>query len=84
MRGGLKMPLAQGKPRTMAGYVSGRVLDSAVSGWVAGDLFGASLPYIDVQAISADRLANTQIWKLTGLIEEADISHGIGGTYDNP
>lgn len=78
MRGGLKMPLDGGKPRTMAGYVSGRVLESAVSDWAAGDLFGASLPYADVQAISADRLAKTQIWKLTGLIDEVDISHGIG------
>ena len=78
MRGGLKMPLKDGKPRRMAGYVSGRVLKSAVDDWVAGDLFGASLPYVDVQALSAEQLKNTQIWKLTGLIEEADISHGIG------
>ena len=78
MRGGLKEPLRDGKPRTMAGYVSGRVLESAVSDWAAGDLFGASLPYADVQAISAEQLKRIQIWKLTGLIEEADISHGIG------
>ena len=36
------------------------------------------LPYVDVQAISADRLAKTQIWKLTRLIDEVDSSHGIG------
>lgn len=78
MRGGLKMPLEGDKPRTMSGYVSGRVLESAVDGWAAGDLFGASLPYVDVQAISADQLKRLQIWKLTGLIGEADISHGIG------
>jgi NADPH-dependent curcumin reductase CurA len=62
----------------MAGYVSGRVLESAVSGWAAGDLFGASLPYVDVQAISAEQLKRIQMWKLTDLIEEVDISHGIG------
>ena len=44
MRGGLKEPLRDDKPRTMAGYVSGRVLESAVSGWAAGDLFGAVSP----------------------------------------
>ena len=75
MRGGLKLGST---PRTMAGYVSGRVLESAVPGWTAGDLFGASLPYVDIQAISADRLRKTQIWKLSGLVADSEISHGIG------
>ena len=52
--------------------------DATVMLLSAGDLFGASLPYADVQAISAEMLKRIQIWKLTGLIEEADISHGIG------
>lgn len=62
MRGGLKMPLENGEARVMSGYVSGRVLDSAVDDWAPGDLFGASLPYMDVQAISAEQLKRLQIW----------------------
>lgn len=65
-----------GKP--LSGYVAGRVLESKVSGWAAGDLFGASLPYQTVQSISASALAATQIWKLSGLLDPKNISHGIG------
>ena len=75
MRGGLKLGRT---PRTMAGYVSGRVLASAVDGWSAGDLFGASLPFVDIQAISAKQLESLQIWKLSDHLSEADIGQGIG------
>jgi NADPH-dependent curcumin reductase CurA len=75
MRGGLKRGPS---PRVMAGYVSGRVLKSAVPGWQPGDLFGASLPFLSVQAISAAQLQKMQIWKLTEYVAPEDISHGIG------
>ena len=63
-----------GKP--LLGYVAGRVIESKVDGWVAGDLLGAMLPYVTVQAISKAKLATTQIWKLSGLVEPSLISHG--------
>mmetsp|Transcript_11768 Transcript_11768/g.36773 ORF Transcript_11768/g.36773 Transcript_11768/m.36773 type:complete len:354 (-) Transcript_11768:83-1144(-) len=65
-----------GKP--MAGFVSGKVLESKVPEWKAGDLFGASLPFTTVQAVSAAHLKAQPFRKLTGLVTEEDISLGIG------
>lgn len=64
--------------RPVPGFVSGRVLASAVPEWKAGDLFGASLPFTTVQAVSKETLARNPFRKLTGLCSEADISLGVG------
>mmetsp|Transcript_37970 Transcript_37970/g.118468 ORF Transcript_37970/g.118468 Transcript_37970/m.118468 type:complete len:346 (+) Transcript_37970:72-1109(+) len=63
---------------SMGGYVSGRVSESNLPDWKAGDLFGAMLPFTTVQAVSAAELKASQFRKLTGLISEADISLGVG------
>mmetsp|Transcript_74301 Transcript_74301/g.119912 ORF Transcript_74301/g.119912 Transcript_74301/m.119912 type:complete len:362 (-) Transcript_74301:335-1420(-) len=61
----------------MAGFVSGKILESRVPDWKVGDLFGAVLPYTDVQAVAAEELKGFR--RLTGLLKsEAEISLGIG------
>ena len=70
------------------GFVAGQPISAFVSGvvvasngndaWVAGDLFGALLPIVTVQCVSAAALASTAFWKLNGHCTEATLSHGIG------
>jgi hypothetical protein len=76
LRGGCKSGAV---PRPMSGFVSGKVLASKKEGWVAGDFFGASLPFTTVQVLTAEAAAKTLLWKLTGLVDKAtNISRGIG------
>jgi NADPH-dependent curcumin reductase CurA len=76
-RNGLKT--GQRKPGTpMDGFIAGKVVESNHSAWKAGDLFGASRPFTTVQAISAEELKSTLIWKLTDHITEDQIGLGIG------
>lgn len=42
------------------------------------DLIGGSLPFSCVQIVSEKQLASTITWKLTGLIDESQISYGVG------
>ena len=65
-------------PRAMSGFVAGKILASKSSKWAAGELFGASLDFTDVQLIPAAKLEKALIWKLDALLKEANISHGIG------
>lgn len=65
-------------PRTMSGFVSGKVLHSKTDKWSAGDLFGASLPYTTFQVLTAETLGKTLMWNLTPHITEEQISWGIG------
>jgi NADPH-dependent curcumin reductase CurA len=52
LRSGCKSEAKGGPiPRPMKGFVAGKVLASKLDGWVAGDLFGASLPFCDVQVL---------------------------------
>jgi NADPH-dependent curcumin reductase CurA len=62
----------------MSCYVAGKILASKHPSWVEGDLFGAFLPLVTIQVIQAANLAVIQSWKLTGLIEEDQISYGVG------
>ena len=52
----------------MLGLVAGKVLETNVPEWKVGDLFGAELPYIDIQAVPASRLRMFR--RLTGLVSE--------------
>jgi len=62
----------------MFGFVAGRVLASHNNEkWAEGDLFGSNLKFITIQKLSAADLAQTLIWKLTGLLDESQISRGI-------
>eukprot|EP00164_Ancoracysta_twista_P000567 GFYU01000751.1.p1 GENE.GFYU01000751.1~~GFYU01000751.1.p1 ORF type:complete len:350 (+),score=114.14 GFYU01000751.1:59-1108(+) len=69
-------PRKAGSP--MDGFVSGKVIASKTDAWAVGDLFGAALPFTTVQHIPAAHLSKVLIWKLTGIVEESNISHGIG------
>ena len=60
----------------MRGLVAGKVLQSKLPGWKAGDLFGAELPFVDVQAVSPHAAGSFR--KLSGLVSEERISLGIG------
>mmetsp|Transcript_57878 Transcript_57878/g.134843 ORF Transcript_57878/g.134843 Transcript_57878/m.134843 type:complete len:348 (-) Transcript_57878:346-1389(-) len=64
--------------RPMAGFVSGKVLESKLPEWEAGDLFGGMLPFTTVQAVSAASLRANPFRKLTGLLTESEIGLGIG------
>lgn len=46
--------------------------------WKEGDLFGANLPFCTVQALTAAALGQQLMWKLTGLLAEAELSLGLG------
>ena len=66
-------------PRDMEGFVAGHVLCSRHPDWVAGDLFGGSLPFTTVQLLGPEALARRSLlWKLTGMLTPATLSHGIG------
>lgn len=60
----------------MQGFVSGKVLRSKNPAWVEGDLFGAHSHFSTVQVVS--EAASKAFWKLTGLIDESQISLGVG------
>ena len=57
----------------MLGLVAGKVLESNVPEWKVGDLFGAELPYIDIQAVPASKLRMFR--RLTGLVTEEPGCH---------
>jgi len=60
----------------MAGFIAGKVLHSKNTNWKEGDLVGGSRPFSTYQIISQEAVVG--VWKLTGLIDEKDISHVIG------
>lgn len=62
----------------MAGFVAGKVLASLNDSWKENDLFGGNLPFSTIQNLSKEALTTTLLWKLTDLIDESQISLGIG------
>jgi len=78
LRAGLKRTPESGESgrRVMSGFVSGRVVASKSADWAEGDLFGASLPFQTFQIVK--NVSKQVIWKLTDLLEEKNLSHGIG------
>jgi NADPH-dependent curcumin reductase CurA len=62
----------------MLGFVGGKVLASRNEKWREGDYFGAMLPYSTVQILTPQALASTVMWKLTGLIDESEMSLSVG------
>jgi NADPH-dependent curcumin reductase CurA len=71
-------PGAKQVGEALTGFLSGVVLASRGAAWVAGDLFGASLPLATVQVVTAEALAKTVMWRLTGLCSEEELSLGVG------
>jgi len=78
LRGQIKStgPIKGGKP--VRGFIAGKVVASKNPAWVVGDLIGASLAFSTLQVVTATGLAQTVSWKLTGLIDESEISYGVG------
>jgi NADPH-dependent curcumin reductase CurA len=62
----------------ITGFISGKVLASNNAAWSAGDLFGGSFPLSTLQVVSAEALAKTVMWKLSGLCSEEELSLGVG------
>ena len=60
----------------MRGLVAGKILESNLPDWKAGDLFGAELPFTDLQAVPASKARTFR--RLTRLISENQISYGVG------
>jgi len=78
MRGRIKPGGGYEAGKPMSGFVSGKVLESKLPDWQPGDLFGASLPYTTVQAVSSATLKKNPFRKLSGMVSEDQISLGIG------
>ena len=60
----------------MFGLVAGRVLQSKLAAWPPGELFGAELPFTEVQAVEPWKLKGFR--RLTGLVPLERISLGVG------
>jgi NADPH-dependent curcumin reductase CurA len=74
-RSPMKYPLGE----TMSGFVVGKVVASLNNpNWAEGDLFGGSLPFMTVQTLTPKVLQSSLLWKLTGLLEESEITLGLG------
>eukprot|EP01031_Cornospumella_fuschlensis_P027050 gene27050-32685_t len=59
-------------------FVVGRVLASRSGTYGEGDLFGAQLDLVTVQVVTRSTLARTLHWKLTGYVDESNITYGVG------
>jgi NADPH-dependent curcumin reductase CurA len=62
----------------MVGYVSGKVIATNNSDWTIGDFFGSCLPFSTYQVVDQHGCSKSCMWKLSGLIDEKEISRGIG------
>eukprot|EP00008_Paramoeba_atlantica_P003755 CAMPEP_0201489630 /NCGR_PEP_ID=MMETSP0151_2-20130828/23077_1 /ASSEMBLY_ACC=CAM_ASM_000257 /TAXON_ID=200890 /ORGANISM="Paramoeba atlantica, Strain 621/1 / CCAP 1560/9" /LENGTH=341 /DNA_ID=CAMNT_0047875283 /DNA_START=137 /DNA_END=1162 /DNA_ORIENTATION=- len=77
-------PFLRGRMKTEAnvgpvsGFLAGKVVESKSDKWVAGDLLGAMLPFSTPQVVSAKHMAATVMWKLSDVIDESQISLGVG------
>jgi NADPH-dependent curcumin reductase CurA len=78
LRGGIKPGRGKKAGDAMSGFVSGIVLESKNPKWVEGDLFGAALEFSNIILVTKEMMAKTLMWKLTGLVEEKNISYGVG------
>lgn len=78
LRGGLKNSAKKDDSgeKVMAGFITGRVVASKNSKYVAGDLIGGSLPFSTVQKVTDKQLGGC--FKLTGALTKDNISLGVG------
>ena len=74
----VKNPETAAGPGALAPCPVLQVIASRNPEWRVGELFGAHLPFTTVQVLSAERLAKSLVWRLTGLLTEETISLGIG------
>jgi len=76
LRSGSARGIAPGEP--LRGFLVARVEASTLAGWAVGDVLGASLPLSTLQVVTGAALARTAAWRLTGLVEDARLSLGVG------
>jgi NADPH-dependent curcumin reductase CurA len=75
LRGRMKAETAVGP---LSGFVAGKVVESKSPKWEAGDLIGGMLPFGTLQVVTQKQLESTVTWKLTGVVDETQISYGVG------
>jgi NADPH-dependent curcumin reductase CurA len=74
-----KSPMRYQIGEVMSGFVVGKVVASLNnSEWSEGDLFGGSLPFTTIQNLTPENLKSSLMWKLTGLLDESEITLGLG------
>ena len=80
LRGAIKSTGFLRANSVMSGFVVGKVVQSnSNENWVVGDLFGGQLPFSTIQVVTQAKASSpTNMWKLTGLISEENISLGLG------
>ena len=78
--GGTDVPLESDTGETaMTGFVAGRVVASKNNPeWDVGDFIGGAMDFATVQVLAPSRLKQTIVWKLTGYVDETNISLGVG------
>lgn len=78
LRGQIKSTgsIKPGEP--MRCYTAGKVLASRHAQWVEGDFIGINCPVVSVQVVTQATLVSTHVWRLTGYVDDASISYGIG------
>jgi len=80
----MRSQLRSNSPRKIApgealrGFLVARVEASTLETWAVGDVLGASLPLSTLQVVTGAALARTATWRLTGLVEDARLSLGVG------
>lgn len=78
--GGTDVPLdSDTGEAAMTGFVSGVVVASKNNpDWAVGDFIGGAMDFATIQVLAPARLAQTIVWKLTGYVDETNISLGVG------
>lgn len=76
LKSGRPSSVAPGSP--LRGFLVARVESSTMDEWKAGEVLGASLPLSTRQVVSDKMLAQTVSWRLTGLVDDARLSYGVG------
>lgn len=62
----------------MKGFVAGKIVASKNGDWTEGDLFGSHLEFTTYQVVTGEQIKQVGFRKLTNLIDESQISLGIG------
>lgn len=75
LRGGIKTGGTKKVGDAMSGFISGKVIASKSADWKENDLIGMSANFSTVQIADTRK---TVAWKLTDIVTEENISHGIG------
>jgi NADPH:quinone reductase len=69
-------PLIPGE--IIKGYTAGVVIASKNDKWQVGDYYGANLPLKTITILSGEALSKSLVWKLPSIINDLNISYGIG------